>query len=71
MPYTPPRETLVAASRSNFEVLAAHMVLAHPHTVFHPCTYGLYGGVAAIAAALIDYDDVEVAAGMTTKRRQS
>jgi hypothetical protein len=39
--YTPPRETLaVASSRLNFEALATHVVLARPHTVFHPCTCG-------------------------------
>jgi hypothetical protein len=30
---------------------------------------GLRGGTAAVAAVLISYDDVEVAVGMTTRRR--
>jgi hypothetical protein len=62
--YTPPRETLaIASSRSNSEALG------HPRAAFHPCKCGLCRGTAAIAAALIDYDDVEVAAGTTTRRR--
>jgi hypothetical protein len=72
MSYTPARETLsAAASRSNSEVLAARVVLAHPRTMFHPCMRGLYGGAATVAAALIGYDDVVVAVGTTTKRRRS
>jgi hypothetical protein len=47
------------------------MVLALPRAVFHPFTCGLRGGAAAIAATLICYDDVEVAAGTTTGRRRS
>jgi hypothetical protein len=70
MPYTPPRETLATtSSRPNSEALDACMVLAHPHVVFHPCTCWLRRGVATIATALITYDDVKVAVGMTTKRR--
>jgi hypothetical protein len=46
-------------------------VLTHPHTIFHPYTCGLYGGAVTIAAALIYYDNVKVAAGMTTRRRRS
>jgi hypothetical protein len=41
--------------------------LAHLGMAFHPCTCGLRRGVVA----LIDYDDVEIAAGMTTRRRRS
>jgi hypothetical protein len=67
----PPHETLAAtSSRSNSESLVAHMVLAHPRTTFHPCTYGLHRGTAAVATALIGYDDVKVATEMTTSRRQ-
>jgi hypothetical protein len=47
------------------------MVLAHPWTVFHPCTCRLRRGTAAVATALIGYDDVEVAAGTTMRSRQS
>jgi hypothetical protein len=66
--YMPPRETLAdTSSRPNFEVLAARVVLAHPHAVFHPCTCGLRRGVAA----LIDYDNAKVAVEMTTRRRRS
>jgi hypothetical protein len=36
---------------------------------FHPYMCGLRGGVVAVATALIGYDDVEVAVGMTTRRR--
>jgi hypothetical protein len=46
-------------------------VLANPHTTFHPCTCGLRGGAAVVAATLIGYDDVEVAAGATMRRRRS
>jgi branched-subunit amino acid transport protein len=46
-------------------------VLAHLRVVFHACTCGLCRGVAAVAAALIGYDDVEVAVGTTTRRRWS
>jgi hypothetical protein len=58
--YTPPRETLAAASsRSNSKVLAARVVLAHPRTAFHPYTCGLRREAAAVAATLIGYNDVE------------
>jgi hypothetical protein len=68
----PPRESLAAASsRLKSEALATRMVLALPRAVFHPFTCGLRGGAAAIAATLICYDDVEVAAGTTTGRRRS
>jgi hypothetical protein len=54
----PPRATLaIAVSQANPEALAACVVLAYPHAVFNPCTSGLRGGTAAVAAALIDYDD--------------
>jgi hypothetical protein len=54
----PPRETLATtSSRPNSEAPAARMMLAHPRTTFHPCTCGLCGGAAAVAAALIGYDD--------------
>jgi hypothetical protein len=57
-PYMPPRETLAAtASRSNPEVLAARVVLAHPRAAFHPCMCGLRGGTTTVAAALIGYDN--------------
>jgi hypothetical protein len=36
---------------------------------FHPYTCGLHGGVVVLAAALIGYDDVEVAVKTTTRRR--
>jgi hypothetical protein len=68
--YMPSRETLVAAcSRSNSEALAARVMLTHPRTTFHPCMCGLCRGAAAVAAALIGYDDVKVVAGMTTRRK--
>jgi hypothetical protein len=65
----PPCETLaVASSRPNSKALAVRVVLAHPHVAFYPCTCGLCGGVVAVVAALINYDDVEVAAETTTRR---
>jgi hypothetical protein len=68
MPYTPPRETLaVAASRPNSEALATRVVQAHPRATFHPRMCGLLGG----AVVLFDCDNVEVAAGTTTRRRRS
>jgi hypothetical protein len=59
-------KTLAAtsSSRPNPKALAAREVLAHPHTVFHP-------DAAMIAAVLIGYDDMEVATGMTTRKRRS
>jgi hypothetical protein len=42
------------SSRPNSETIVAHEVLAHPRTVFHPCTCELRGG----AAVLIDYGGV-------------
>jgi hypothetical protein len=69
---TPPRETLAAvSSQMNSGALAVRVVLAHPCAVFHPCTCGLHRGAAAVAAALISYDDVKVAVEMTTRRRRS
>jgi hypothetical protein len=67
----PSCETLAAASRSNSEALATRVVLAHSRAAFHPYTYGLCGGAAAIVVVLIDYNVVEVAVGMTTRRRRS
>jgi hypothetical protein len=70
--YTLPRETLAAtSSRPNSEALIMHMVLAHPHTVFYSCTCGLRRGAGVIIVALIGYNDVKVAAEMTTRRRRS
>jgi hypothetical protein len=66
----PPRETLAAAScRSNSEAQATRVVLAHPRAAFHPCMCGLRRGIAVIVAALIGCDDVEFAAGTTTRSR--
>jgi hypothetical protein len=66
-------KTLATTSSSwpNSKALPMHEVLALPRVAFHPCMCGLHGGDAAIAAALIGYDDVEVAARMTTRRRWS
>jgi hypothetical protein len=70
--YMTPRQTLVViVSQLNFEALAVRMVLAHPRATFHPCTCGLCGGAVAVAAALIGYDDVEVAIETTMRMRQS
>jgi hypothetical protein len=73
MSYTPPRETLAAtvASRLISKALAACVVLAHPHAVFHPYTCGLCGSAAAVATALIGYNVEEVVATMTTRKRRS
>jgi hypothetical protein len=66
--YTPPCKTIAgASSQPNFEALAVHVVLLHPRAAFHRCMCGLHRGVVA----LISYDDVEVAVGMTTRRRRS
>jgi hypothetical protein len=68
----PPRETLTtAASRPISEALAARVVLAHPCTAFHPCTCGLYGGVAAVAAVLIGYDDRWGCCWKSVRKRRS
>jgi hypothetical protein len=68
----PPRKTLAAtSSQPNNEALDARVVLAHPRVVFHPYTSGLHESVATIAAALIRYNDVEVAVGTTTRKRRS
>jgi hypothetical protein len=68
--YMPPHKTLAAiSSRPNFKTLATHVMLAHPHVAFHPCTCGLHRGAAAVAAALIGYDHVKVAAETTTRSR--
>jgi rhodanese-related sulfurtransferase len=70
--YTSPCETLAAtASRLNFEALPARVVIAHPRVTLDPCTCGLRGGAAAVAAALIGYNVMEVADGTTTRRRRS
>jgi hypothetical protein len=62
-PDTSPCETLAAtSSRSNFKALAAR-------AVFHLHTCGLCRDAAVVVAALIGYNDVEVAAGTTTWRR--
>jgi hypothetical protein len=67
----PPCETLAAASsQPNSKALAAHVVLAHPPAVFHPCTCGLRGGTVTVDAVLISYNDVEVAIGTTTRWRR-
>jgi hypothetical protein len=47
------------------------VVLAHPRRVFHPCSVDSVEVPGAVAATLIDYDDVKVAAEMTTRRRRS
>jgi hypothetical protein len=44
-----------------------HVVLAHPHATFYPYTCGLRRDAAAVTAELIDYDDIRVAAEMTTR----
>jgi hypothetical protein len=68
----PPRETLAAAaSSSNFEALAAYVVLAHPRAAFRSCMCALRGGAATVAATRIGYDHVEVAAETATRRRRS
>jgi hypothetical protein len=69
--YTPPYETLAAASsRSNYEALAACVVLAYPHAVFYLCTCGLRRD-DAIAVAVIGYDNVKVVVETSTMRRRS
>jgi hypothetical protein len=71
-PNAPPRETLATtSSQLNSEALAVRVVLAHPRTVFHLRTCGLHRGAAVVAAALIGYDNVEVATETTTWRRWS
>jgi hypothetical protein len=68
--YTSPRETLAAAySRPNSEALAERVVLAHSCVAFHPYMCELYEGAVVVDAALIGYDDVEVATRTTTRRR--
>jgi hypothetical protein len=71
-PYTPPCENLATtSSQPNFEALAMCVVLAHPCAAFHRCTCGLRRCAVVVAAALISYDHIKVAAEMTTRRRQS
>jgi hypothetical protein len=43
----------------------------HTCMTFHPYTCGLCGCATSVAAALIGYDDVEVAVMTTTRRRRS
>jgi hypothetical protein len=70
--YMPPRETLAAtSSRSNSKARTTCVMLTHSGVVFHPCTCGLRRGTVMVAAVLIDYDDMEVAVGTTTRRRRS
>jgi hypothetical protein len=62
--------TLAAtSSQLDLETLAACEVLANPHAVFHSYTCRLRGGVVMVSAAMIGYDDMEVVAGTTTRRR--
>jgi hypothetical protein len=58
-----------SSSRPNPKALVAREVLAHKRTMFHTCTCGFCRGVAVVVAALIGYDDMEVATEMTTRRR--
>jgi hypothetical protein len=60
-----------SSSRPNSETLVAHEVLAYPRMTSHPCTCGLRGSTTVVTVALIGYDDMEVAAIMTIRRRQS
>jgi hypothetical protein len=57
------------SSRPDPETLATCEVLAHPRMMFYPCMCGLRRAAAAIAAALIGCDDVEVDTGTTMRRR--
>jgi hypothetical protein len=59
------------SSRLNSEALAARVVLAHPRAVYHSYTCGLHRSAAAVAAALIGYNDIKVAADTTTMKRRS
>jgi hypothetical protein len=61
----------LTSSRPNFEVLVAHVVLAHPHMTFYYYTCRLYRDDVAVAATLISYSDIKVAAETTIKRRRS
>jgi rhodanese-related sulfurtransferase len=61
----------ITSSRPNPETLDVHEVLPHPHAVFYYCTCGLRGGAAMVVAVLIDYDNVKIASGTTTRRRRS
>jgi hypothetical protein len=60
-----------SSSRPNSKALAMREEIAHPHMTFHPCMFGLCGGAAAVAAAVIGYDNVEVAARMNMSKRRS
>jgi hypothetical protein len=46
------------SSYPNPETLTTHVVLAHPHTTFHPYTCGLCGGAVTVVTVLIGYDNV-------------
>jgi hypothetical protein len=61
------KNSTATSSQPNPEALATCEVLAHPRVAFHPYTYRLRGGIATIVVALIDYNDMEVTAGMTTR----
>jgi hypothetical protein len=55
--------TLAATtSRPNPETLATREVLTHLRMAFYPCTCGLHGD-AAMVAALIGYGDMELLSG--------
>jgi hypothetical protein len=45
------------------ETLTVRAVQAHRHSAFHPCTCGLHGGDAAVAAVLIGYGGVRLLLG--------
>jgi hypothetical protein len=47
------------------------VVQAHPRAAFQPCVCGLRRGANVVVATLISYDNVKVAAKMTTRRRRS
>jgi hypothetical protein len=68
--YTPPREILAATSRLNYEALAMRDVLAHTRAVFYPYMCRLLRCAVTIAAVMIGYDDMEVAARTTMRRRR-
>jgi hypothetical protein len=71
-PYMTQGEALAAtSSRPNSEALATRVVLAYPCMVFYPCTCGLHRGAATVAATLIGYDNIKVAAETTTRRMRS
>jgi hypothetical protein len=65
------KNLVATSSRPNSEALLVRAVLAHIRATFYSCTCELCGGADVVAAVLIDYDDVMVATGMTTRRRRS